>query len=495
MSDDRGTDSTTTEFMRQFRELIDRLLHDLPSGNGSGPLLLDVLEEHLGVAPDLLAVVTEPVPEHRLVDADIALEEVADRDPAHRLVGLGGGDMRHHMSFSDLLQHARAQGRIPLGQVDYLQSATGPGPDEQRNVVALGMRLFSYDGHPVAVRQTAARPQFGRPEGGLDVLATDRAVAKALLADVRALMDERSVFRGKVVTFSGDPYGRGLAGVTFVHRPLLAQTDVILPGGLLERVSHHVLGIAEQREVLRAYGQHLKRGVLLYGPPGTGKTHTMRYLLGASPGTTAVLLSGSSLQHIHAAAKVARAHQPAIVVLEDCDLIADDRSMGMGGPKPLLFEVLDALDGLDPDADVAFLLTTNRVADLERALAQRPGRVDLAVEIPLPDRAGRLELLRLYATGLFTESGLAAAADRSDGTTASFAKELVRRAVLRAALVDAEPEDEHLGGALDDLLSDTEALTRRLLGVDSADGHPDPMHRGFPGRGPRGGSSSMTFGV
>jgi len=224
------------------------------------------------------------------------------------------------------------------------------------------------------VRQTAARPHFGRPEGGLDVLAADRAVAEALLVEVRALMDERSVFRGKVVTFSGDPYGRGIAGVTFVERPRLAETDVILPLGLLDRVSHHVLGIAEQRERLRAHGQHLKRGVLLYGPPGTGKTHTMRYLLSASPGTTAVLLSGGALQHIQAAAKVARAHQPAIVVLEDCDLIADDRSMGMGGPKPLLFEVLDALDGLDSDADVAFLLTTNRVADLERALAQRPGR-------------------------------------------------------------------------------------------------------------------------
>jgi hypothetical protein len=493
VSDEHSTATSSIEFMRQFRELIDRLLRDLPSANGSGPLLLDALEEHLGVAPDRLAVVTEPVPEHRLVDADIALEEVADRDCAHRLVGLGGGDMRHHMSFSDLLQQARASQQIPLAQVDYLQAATGPGSGEQRNVVALGMRLFTYEGHPVAVRQTAARPHFGRPEGGLDVLAADRAVAEALLVEVRALMDERSVFRGKVVTFSGDPYGRGIAGVTFVERPRLAETDVILPLGLLDRVSHHVLGIAEQRERLRAHGQHLKRGVLLYGPPGTGKIHTMRYLLSASPGTTAVLLSGGALQHIQAAAKVARAHQPAIVVLEDCDLIADDRSMGMGGPKPLLFEVLDALDGLDSDADVAFLLTTNRVADLERALAQRPGRVDLAVEIPLPDRAGRLDLLRLYAQGLFTEEGLGAATERSEGTTASFAKELVRRAVLRAALEDAEPADEHLTGALDDLLSDTESLTRSLLGVDAA-GPPGPAASGsYPPRRSR--SSPMSFGV
>ena len=67
------------------------------------------------------------------------------------------------------------------------------------------------------------------------------------------------------------------------------------------------------------------------------------------------------------------ARRPAIVVLEDCDLIAEDRSFGPMA-KPLLFGVLDALDGIDADADVAFPLTTNRVEHLERALSQRPGR-------------------------------------------------------------------------------------------------------------------------
>jgi len=133
--------------------------------------------------------------------------------------------------------------------------------------------------------------------------------------------------------------------------------------------------------------------------------------------------------------------------------------------KPLLFEVLDALDGIDADADVAFLLTTNRVENLERALSQRPGRVDLAAEIPLPDEPGRRTLLRLYAGALFSDEAVRDAAVRSEGTTASFAKELVRRAVLLAAAAGAEPADEHLSAALDELLSDTETLTRSLMGV------------------------------
>ncbi|WP_340639342.1 AAA family ATPase, partial [Arthrobacter sp. Hiyo1] len=107
------------------------------------------------------------------------------------------------------------------------------------------------------------------------------------------------------------------------------------------------------------------------------------------------------------------------MVLEDCDLIAEDRSFGHG-PKPLLFEVLDAMDGLDNDADVAFVLTTNRVELLERALVQRPGRVDLAVEIPLPSKHERVELLRLYSNGIaFSASAIEAAAGRTAGTTAS----------------------------------------------------------------------------
>ncbi len=491
------TDDDVDTTLRDFRRLIDRLLQGMPD-DGGGPRLLDLLEDHLGVPPDGLAVTSEEVPQHRLVDADIAMTQIAGRDPEHRLLGLGGGDMRHHLTLGDHLQHARMGRGGAVAQVDYDQKATGPGPDDHRNVVSLGLWLFRYRGHPVVVRQQSAKPQGMRPTGSLDVLAVDRADAEALVNEVRALMDEHSVFRGQVVTFSRDPYGNGLAGVTFLGRPELAADDVVLPEGLLARISLHVLGIAQHRDALRAHGQHLKRGVLLYGPPGTGKTHTMRYLLSASRGTTAVLLSGGSLEFIHDAAKVARAHQPAIVVLEDCDLIASDRSFGPQA-KPLLFEVLDALDGLDNDADVVFLMTTNRVEDLERALTQRPGRVDLAAEIPLPDEAGRRGLLRLYAGGLFSDVGLDAAAAGSEGTTASFAKELVRRAVLVAARRGAgdAPTDADLADALEGLQSDAESLTRSLLGTARGDAAepmgPGPWGPGGPGRPGGPAYPSSTF--
>ncbi len=207
--------------------------------------------------------------------------------------------------------------------------------------------------------------------------------------------------------------------------------------------------------------------MLLYGPPGTGKTHTVRHLIGAVPGTTVVLLTGTQMRFVSSAAQIARAHQPAIVVLEDCDLIAEDREHGHfgGGPSPLLFTLLDAMDGLDADADVVFLLTTNRAEALERALAQRPGRVDLAVEIPLPDEAARRELIALYAAEVgFSTVAIEEAALAAAGTTASYAKELVRRAVLIAAMDGREPADADLAAATAQLQADGASLTRALLG-------------------------------
>ena len=126
------------------------------------------------------------------------------------------------------------------------------------------------------------------------------------------------------------------------------------------------------------------------------------------------------------------------------------------------------MDGAASDADVLFLLTTNRADLLEPALAQRPGRVDLAVEIPLPDAEGRRRLLALYGPRLrLSEDVVRTAVERTEGTTASFAKELVRRAELLAAERGAdETEGADLQAALDELLSDRDELTRRLLGAN-----------------------------
>nr|WP_239523073.1 ATP-binding protein [Geodermatophilus normandii] len=266
----------------------------------------------------------------------------------------------------------------------------------------------------------------------------------------------------------------GGVALTFLDPPDLARDDVVLPAAVLDRVERHALGVAEHRAGLRAAGQHLKRGLLLYGPPGTGKTHTVRYLLGRMGDYSRLLLTGRSLGLVGSVADLARDLQPAVVVLEDVDLVAADRSSGPGG-SAVLFDLLDAMDGAAPDADLLFVLTTNRADLLEPALAARPGRIDVAVEVDLPDAAARRELLRLYGRDVplrLTDDDVTRAVERSDGVTASFLKELLRRAVLES-LHEQDPvvavTGAHLDRALDDLLDSTQQVTRTLLGVGAED--------------------------
>lgn len=451
-----------------------------------GEQLWDAVETHLGGEVSSLPVVTEEFGGHRLTDASILLEALGAEKGA-RVAGLAG-EVRHHMSLTDMLQGRRFQS-VPIVEADYVSVAVGPC--EQRRVVVFGLFLVQWDESPLAVLLRGAAPQFGRPGGTLEIVGRDPRVVDSFTGWFRARLQSESIFRGQVVSFTANEYEATSAGVTFHRRPRLSAADVVLPQGLLERVEGHVVGLGTHRDELLRRGQHLKRGVLLYGPPGTGKTHTVRYLLSKSEGTTSILLSGGSLALVSEAARMARALQPALVVLEDCDLVAEDRSFGHG-PQPLLFELLDAMDGLDADADVAFVLTTNRVDMLERALAQRPGRVDLAVEIPRPDQAQRRELLRLYASGIgFGGGALDRAAAETEGTTASLAKELVRRAVLAAVTAGAEPADEHLSAAVAELMADGAVLTRALLGgdgtaglEDGSDGDEEVVSFGFLGDPP-----------
>src|SRR2546421_2604175 len=90
-----------------------------------------------------------------------------------------------------------------------------------------------------------------------------------------------------------------------------------------------------------------------------------------------------------------------MMVIEDVDRIARERTHMHGpGEEVLLNKLLNEMDGLQEDAEVLIILTTNRPEQIEPALASRPGRIDQAIEFPLPDAEGRAKLAKLYARGL-----------------------------------------------------------------------------------------------
>lgn len=303
---------------------------------------------------------------------------------------------------------------------------------------------------------------------GVEIAGLAVAEAQAVHSRLDELRSELNVYRGHVLEVGLSPMG----GVTleFAAVPDTDREDVVLPEEVLLRVERHALGVAVHRDALLSAGQHLKRGLLLYGPPGTGKTHTMRYLIGRLAGYTRLVLMGRALHAIGSASELARDLQPAVMVLEDVDLVAEDRSFGPGS-SPVLFELLNAMDGAAADADLLFVLTTNRADLLEPALAARPGRVDVAIEIDLPDSDARRRLLALYSRSIpirLTETEASQIVERTEGVTASFIKELLRRAMLEGLAEDpstAAITATHTMRALEDLLDSGQQLTRSLLGV------------------------------
>jgi cell division protease FtsH len=468
------------------------------------------LLDHLGADADGLPAVSGSWPTYEHVNLQAGLDAwLAAPGRRFELLGVVGAMRGMDYGIGLLIADPAGHG-LGSGGVTTVALPAGPG-GVTHSCVQHGLYLVDDNGARLALL-VHAREHGPFAELILDVAGPDAGRITSALEEIRRLASERSVFRGQVIAVGAwlEPKFGGQVPVTFLDRPAVARSDVILPDGVLEAVERQVLGIARHAGRLRTSGQHLKRGVLLHGAPGTGKTHTVRYLLGQMDGVTAIILSGPALSRIGEACSVARALQPSVVVMEDVDLIGEERLPRMGpviGHHPLLFQLLSEMDGLDSDIDVTFLLTTNRPEILEPALAARPGRVDLAAELPLPDAAARRRLVRLYQGEVVLDlAEPERVIERTEGVTASFLKELIRKAALlacqdgtvsaaadggRAATETAQAApirvtDDHMAAALDQLLDTKSQLTRVLLGgAQPGDALPgEAPHGQVPGWGP-----------
>jgi hypothetical protein len=435
-----------------------------------------IMREHLRADADSLDVVQETWPSYDHVNVQAGLDAWLDTDRrTHDVVGVV--NYRHRdFGLSDLLRSGPdSHGPMP-GNVARVNLPAGP-EGVVRACVECAVYLVSDGSHRAVLVLRRGGDDMGRNQTSIEIVASETEYAERVASEVRASSLEHNVYRGQVVSFQGDMFGERSTLLSFVSRTPMAPEELILPAATLTAIERQVVGVARHRERLLAARQHLKRGLLLYGPPGVGKTHTIRYLISELQNTTVVLLSGESMNLIGAACSVARTLQPAMIVIEDVDLIAEERGH-YPGAHPLLFQLLNEMDGLAEDSDVLFVLTTNRADVLEPALAQRPGRVDQAVLLELPDLEARRRLFALYRGDLDVDnSRLDDVLARTEGVTASFLKELLRR----AALVSAESAGASAAGeadtsaiaisadqldiALDELMDNSNLMTRVLLGA------------------------------
>ena len=418
------------------------------------------LRDHLGVDPKALPTTGAEFALTEHANLQLALDAVL---PEAELVGF----TTRHMGFGSigLVEIVAGQGMtgpISPGPVRYVDVEVGDGRVIQ--CVESGLFLIRRAGVPMALVLSRAGDHPMRPSSlKLEGVSPAAGAVSGLLRQLRGAMREHNVFRGRIISLH--QHEDRAVGVQFHGVPVVERDGVILPEGTLERLERHTVGITESAQRLRAGGKHLKRGVLLHGPPGTGKTLSTMYLLHAMAGRTTILLTGRGLGLIEQALAIGRELAPATFVFEDIDLVAAERTMEFGS-QGVLFELLNQMEGLAEDEDLLFVLTTNRPDLIEPALAARPGRIDLALEIPLPDADGRRRLIALYGAGIDIDpASLDQLVKRSDQVSGAFIKELMRQAWLRAALEDREPPTpQDLTRVLDELLDERSTLTRRLLG-------------------------------
>lgn len=197
-----------------------------------------------------------------------------------------------------------------------------------------------------------------------------------------------------------------------------AKVDFSEIGGLTEQ-------IREMREVVELpltnpelftrVGIKAPKGVLLYGPPGTGKTLLARALASNINGTFLKVVASAIVdKYIGESARIVREmfgyakdHQPCVIFMDEVDAIGGSRfGEGTSADREIqrtLMELLAQLDGFEALGAVKIVMATNRPDILDPALL-RPGRLDRKIEIPLPNEASRLEILKIHA-GTVTKRG------------------------------------------------------------------------------------------
>lgn len=453
-------------FGQAFKGFMDSMRTATPTVE---PVFLARLRTHLGADPRSLPAVTHEFPKYDHPNLQLAIDSViADCNRAAGTAELLGISSAHKqygsMDICTLLadnEHAA----IRQGPPEYSTFLKADG--SAISCLTSGLLLISGP-VPIAALVTGPSPHAIERVISVEVMSPSRADSEAFLQLLRSRAAACNVYRGHSLVIHSSYRG---VSVNFHPLPTIGRDDIILDEATLARIERQTISFASVADQLRAAGRHLKRGILLHGPPGTGKTLSAMYLASRMTGRTVVLTAGLGHGAIGHVCDFARALQPATVVLEDVDLIAEDRESQAQCSMPLLFELLNQMDGLNEDADVLFILTTNRPQALEAALSSRPGRIDQAIEVPLPDANCRRRLIDLYACGLTLSANVEPFIDRTAGASASFIRELLRRAALLAILdgQGSAVEDKHLDESLRELTL-SGALTGRLLGFERGHG-------------------------
>jgi transitional endoplasmic reticulum ATPase len=179
-------------------------------------------------------------------------------------------------------------------------------------------------------------------------------------------------------------------------------------GSQLRRIREIVELPLRRPELFEHLGIDPPKGVLLHGPPGTGKTLIAR-TIAREAGASFFLISGPEVIQKHYGESEARLRKifeeaskrgPSVVFIDEIDSLAPKRTSVQGEvEKRVVATLLALMDGLERRSRVVVLAATNLPDNLDPAL-RRPGRFDREIEVPIPDRPGRAQILAIHSRGM-----------------------------------------------------------------------------------------------
>lgn len=226
----------------------------------------------------------------------------------------------------------------------------------------------------------------------------------------------------KFAVVSANPKGpviiTGETDVTVSPEPVELKEEMKVPsisyediGGLgeeLNKIREMVEIPLKHPEVFERLGVEPPKGVLLFGPPGTGKTLLARAVANESDAHFISLAGpeimskwvGEAEKKLREIFENAEKNAPSIIFIDEIDAIAPKREEAVGEvERRVVAQLLAIMDGLKSRGKVIVIAATNRPNDIDPAL-RRPGRFDREIEIGVPDRDGRLEVLKIHTRNM-----------------------------------------------------------------------------------------------
>ncbi len=239
--------------------------------------------------------------------------------------------------------------------------------------------------------------------------------------------------------------------------PKVSYDDIGGLGDAVKKIREMVELPLRHPELFKRLGVEAPKGVLLHGPPGTGKTMLAKAVAGETSSNFISIggpeivskFYGESEGKLREIFKEAEENAPSIIFIDEIDSIAPKREEVTGEEeRRIVAQLLSLMDGLNSRGKVVVIGATNRPNSIDEAL-RRPGRFDREIEIGIPDRDGRHEILMIHTRGmpLADDVDLDWLADRTHGYSGADLSALTKEAAmaaLRRVLPDVDLEAEEI---------------------------------------------------